>query len=308
MEQVENHDGKRGWVFNIQRYSIQDGPGIRTTVFLKGCPLKCSWCSNPESQAMHPELLYFDTKCTGCLRCLEVCPNGANSLSSNGKILIDRSLCKACGVCVDECFSEARVISGKLMTVDEVVDVVNKDSLFYRNSNGGVTFSGGESTYQPNFLLDLLKGSQKKGFHTCLDTCAYIQWIILEDILEYVDLVLLDIKHMDPEKHKEITGVDNRLILENVKRIVDLGKEMIIRVPLLPGENDSKENINALGNFVSELSLKRVDLLPYHKLGVKKYERLGMEYKLKELRSFKKEEVERIKEVLENHKLLVDIV
>jgi len=308
LEQVKSQDGKKGWVFNIQRYSIQDGPGIRTTVFLKGCPLRCHWCSNPESQALHPELLYFETQCTGCHRCLEVCPNRATLLDSNGEIVIDRGLCKACGVCVEACLSEARVISGELMTLDYVVDVVKKDGLFYRNSNGGVTFSGGEPTYQDAFLLELLKDCQRKGFHTCLDTCGYVQWTVLKDILEYVDLVLFDVKHMDSETHKELTGVDNRLILDNVKRVVEMGKEIIIRVPLLPGVNDSEENIRALGSFTSQLSIKRVDLLPYHKLGVKKYERLDMEYKLKKLSSFKREEVEDIKGVLEEFGLEVDIV
>lgn len=308
MEQVKSEDGKSGWVFNIQRYSIQDGPGIRTTVFLKGCPLTCHWCSNPESQGLHPQLFYFDTQCTGCHRCLEACPNGATLLGSNGKIVIDRRLCKACGVCADACLSGARVISGSLMTIDEVVNVVEKDSLFYRNSDGGVTFSGGEPLYQPAFLLELLKKCQRKGFHTCLDTCAYIQWEVLEEALDYVDLVLFDVKHMDPEKHREVTGVDNHLILDNLKRMAKMGKEIIVRIPLLPDINDSAENINALGNFTSQLSLKRVDLLPYHKLGVKKYERLGMEYKLKELRSFKREEVEGVKEILRNFGIEADIV
>ena len=308
MEHVGDRDGKRGWVFNIQRYSIQDGPGIRTTVFLKGCPLTCHWCSNPESQVLHPELLYFDTQCAGCHRCLEACPHGATVLNSDGRILIDRKRCEVCGACVDTCLSGARIISGKLMTTDDVVDVVEKDSLFYRNSNGGVTFSGGEPTYQPDFLLELLRDCQRAGFHTCLDTCGHIQWRVLEEILEYVDLVLFDIKHTDPERHRELTGVDNRLIFDNVKKIAKMSKETIVRVPLLAGINDSEENINALGSFMCELSIKRVDLLPYHKLGVKKYERLGKEYKLEELRSFKREVVDDIRGILENYGLEVDVV
>lgn len=308
MEQRRGQDSKRGWVFNIQRYSIQDGPGIRTTVFMKGCPLRCHWCSNPESQALHPELLYFNTRCTKCGKCIKACPNGGTILGSEGEIVIDRGLCKAYGACVDSCLAEARVIAGKLMTIADVVDVVKQDSLFYRNSNGGVTFSGGEPTYQPAFLLELLMECQRQGFHTCLDTCAYIQWEVLEEILQYVDLILFDIKHMNSERHKELTGVDNILILDNLNRIMAMGKEIIVRVPLLSGMNDSEENINATGNFISELGIKRVDLLPYHKLGVKKYERLEMEYRLKELRSLKREEVEDIKEVLENFGLEVDIV
>jgi len=308
LKQVKSENSKKGWVFNIQRYSIQDGPGIRTTVFLKGCPLECHWCSNPESQALHPELLYFDTLCTGCHRCLETCPNQATILGPNGEIVVDRGLCKACGTCLEACLSGARVISGHLMTVNDVIDVVSKDSLFYRNSNGGVTFSGGEPIYQPAFLLELLKESQKQGFHTCLDTSAYTQWEVLEEILDHVDLVLFDIKHVDPEKHVELTGVDNRLILNNLKRTVDIGKKIIIRVPLLLGVNDSEKNINALGNFMSELSINKVDLLPYHKLGVKKYERLGMEYNLTELRSFKREEVDVIRGILENFGLEVEVV
>lgn len=308
MGQVTSENGKRGWIFNIQRYSIQDGPGIRTTVFFKGCPLTCHWCSNPESQALHPELLYFDSQCAGCRRCVEACPNGATLLGPNEEIVIDRRLCKVCGVCVDVCLADARVVSGETMTTDHVVSVVEKDSLFYRNSDGGVTFSGGEPTHQASFLLELLKDCQSKGFHTCLDTCAHVHWEALKDALEHVDLVLCDVKHMQPERHKELTGADNHLILDNVKRIVEMGKEIIIRMPLLPGINDSEDNLNALGSFMSELSMRRLDLLPYHRLGAKKYERLGMEYRLEELSSFKKEKVESIKGILENFGLEVDIV
>ncbi|MFA4917290.1 MAG: glycyl-radical enzyme activating protein [Syntrophales bacterium] len=308
MKQVESKDGKSGWVFNIQRYSIQDGPGIRTTVFLKGCPLTCLWCSNPESQELHPQLLHFETQCTKCHKCLEACPNGAIIPGSNGEIVIDRKLCNACGVCVDACPSGAMVISGSLMTIDEVVAVVEKDSLFYRNSGGGVTFSGGEPTYQPAFLLGLLKSCQKKGFHTCLDTSACVQWEVFKKVLDYVDLVLFDVKHMSPDRHKELTGLDNQLILNNLRQIAKTGKEVIVRIPLMPDFNSSHENINALGDIMSQLSLKRVDLLPYHRLGMKKYEALGMEYKLTELRSFKKEEVEDIKGILENLGLKVEIV
>ena len=299
--------GTVGCVFNIERFAIRDGPGIRTTVFLKGCPLRCLWCANPESMSPAPQLFYLENLCTRCYRCVEACPNKATTKTPDGAIKIDRSLCRACGKCVEACPNRAREISGKLMTVDEVLEEVKKDALFYQNSGGGVTFSGGEPTHQPEFLWHLLKGAQESGIHTALDTSGFVKPEIMKRVLEHTNLVLYDIKHMDPAKHKEFTGVDNSLILENAKMIASMGKPMIIRVPLIPGHNDSRENIVALAEFMLSLGLKRVDLLPYHSLGKIKYQRLGIEYKLSDLKPHQGDEVAKTKADLESYGLQVGV-
>lgn len=285
-----------GWIFDIQGYSINDGPGIRTTVFFKGCPLSCLWCSNPESQQQIPELFFLDSLCTRCHRCVPVCPTGATTVnSSDESIQIDRSLCNACGRCVEVCPSEARVLSGRLVTVDEVLEVVKKDALFYRNSGGGITASGGEPTFQPQFLLALFKKCQESNIHTVLDTCGYVRWETLKEILEYTELVFFDIKHLDSAKHIEQTGVDNKLILENARKIVEQGKPIRIRLPLIPGFNDSEENIGQTASFLRTLGVNEIDLLPYHQFGKNKYVRLGKIYKLNNLESYQQQQIEKIK-------------
>jgi pyruvate formate lyase activating enzyme len=296
-----------GCVFNIERFAIRDGPGIRTTVFLQGCPLRCLWCANPESISPVPQLFYLENLCTRCYRCVEACPNKATTKTPEGAIEINRSLCKACGKCVEACPNKAREIRGKLMTVEEVLEEVKKDALFYQNSGGGVTFSGGEPTHQPEFLWHLLKGSQESGIHTALDTSGFVKPEILKKVLEHTNLVLYDIKHMDPAKHKELTGVDNRLILDNARMIAAMGKPMIIRLPLIPGHNDSTENLKALAEFMLSLGLKKVDLLPYHSLGKIKYQRLGMEYKISDLKPYEAGEVAKIKADLESYGLQVGV-
>jgi pyruvate formate lyase activating enzyme len=298
---------KLGYIFDIQRFSINDGPGIRTTVFFKGCPLRCIWCDNPESQEQLPQLLYFESLCTRCYRCVEVCPSGATKISSDGSIEIDRGLCQACGLCVEACLSEARVISGRTMTVDEVVEVVRKDELFYRNSDGGVTASGGEPTYQPDFLKQLLRQCQRYGIHTTLDTCGHVSWEVMAEILDYVDLVYYDLKHMDTERHRELTGVGNELILDNAGRISQGGKPIVIRIPLVPGCNDSEENIRAMAEFVTRIKVVRVDIVPFHQLGSKKYERLGMTYRLGEAKPYQEDEIQAFKGTLESYGLEVSI-
>ncbi|HVN96091.1 MAG TPA: glycyl-radical enzyme activating protein [Syntrophorhabdaceae bacterium] len=277
IKSVASEDGDiKGVVFNIQRYSIHDGPGIRTTVFLKGCPLSCVWCQNPESQALKPELFYNRERCVGCGRCIAVCPVNAIEMGE-GKVHTDRNLCTACGHCVDVCPEEAREVMGKVMTAKEVVGEVMKDAIFYKNSGGGVTISGGDPFAQPAFSAAILKFSREEGIHTAIETCGLAPWITIEKILPYVDLVLYDMKHMNTAEHKRLTGVSNELILENAKRIFhEKHIPLVIRVPVVPGYNDSADNMDTLATFVvHELSpFLQIHLLPYHRLGESKIEQL----------------------------------
>ena len=296
----------QGWVFDIQRYSINDGPGIRTTVFFKGCPLGCLWCDNPESQFKMPELLYLPSLCINCHRCVATCPHGATTVGPDDRIRIDRGLCQVCGKCVETCPTGARVIVGELKTVEEVYQIVSKDTLFYRNSGGGMTASGGEPTHQPEFLKSLLTRCQEAGLHTALDTCGLIDWKTLEKILEHVDLVLFDLKHMDSETHRKLTDVGNEIILNNLESMAKL-KSVVVRIPLVPGYTDSKANIEASGQFLSHIGVSRVDVVPYHQLGVGKYERLGKKYALSGVEAMSDERTEICMQILERYGLEVDV-
>ncbi|MEW6335642.1 MAG: glycyl-radical enzyme activating protein [Thermodesulfobacteriota bacterium] len=264
-----------GVVFNIQRFSIHDGPGIRTTVFLKGCPLRCFWCQNPESQSYRPEILLDRRKCTLCGACSAVCPNGAVRLEE-GKAAFDRRLCGGCGRCAAACPNDARSLSGKRMTVDTVMHEVLKDRKFYENSGGGVTLSGGEPLAQPDFARQLFRECKASDLHTTLDTCGWAPWPDIEKVLAYADLVLFDIKHLDAARHREAAGQDNRLILENARRISTL-KPMRLRVPLIPGFNDSPEVVGGIAAFASEvLGCRDVELLAYNRMGEVKYDFLDL--------------------------------
>jgi pyruvate formate lyase activating enzyme len=285
-----------GIVFNIQRYSIHDGPGIRTTVFLKGCPLSCSWCQNPESQSREPEIMINRNLCTVCGRCVSECEKGANSLSEECSV-IDRMKCVSCGHCVEICPNEARKLSGIEMRVGEVVKEVLKDLKFYETSGGGVTLSGGEPTFQPEFALAILRECKKSGVHTAIETCGYTSWEVLKRFFECTDLVLFDIKHMDDDAHKEGTGISNEKILENAAKMAKV-KAMRVRVPLIPGFNDSEQDVRKIAAFVATLPNEvEVDLLAYNPLGEGKYESLGkgtIEHKVVQ----DEEYIENLREVL----------
>lgn len=298
-----------GLIFNIQRYSLQDGPGIRTTVFFKGCPLRCLWCSNPESQNSTPEIAHRNSLCNNCGRCLEVCEVKAISLIEKG-IKIERERCNNCGKCVEVCTPGALKVFGQEVTVEGVFEEVRRDELFYRNSGGGVTVSGGEPLQQWQFVTALLKKCQAEGIHTCLDTCGYASPRALERVLDYVDLVLFDLKLVDSEAHRKVTERSNKPILRNVRTIAKRGIPVLIRVPLIPGVNDSEDNLRATAGFVSSLDDGRVEvnLLPYHRFGVGKYEMLDRPYLLSGLTPFADEEVQKRRQIFESLGLSCKIV
>ncbi len=270
-----------GMVFNIQRYSIHDGPGIRTTVFLKGCPLACAWCHNPESLRSQPEVVFRPERCLKCGWCVPACPRQALSLGSDGWRR-ESSRCDGCGACAAVCPAEAVEVIGRRLTVAEVLAEVEKDRVFYGESGGGITVSGGEPLAQPDFLASLLAASRSRGLHTVVDTSGYALWPVLERILPDTSLFLYDLKHLDEAEHRRWTGVSNGLILENLSRLAGTGAAVEIRMPVIPGVNDSDDHIDRLGRRVAELGLKRLHLLPYHQTAIGKYERFGYVYRLPE--------------------------
>lgn len=299
-----------GLIFHIIHGSFVDGYGIRTTVFLKGCPLGCVWCCNPEGQTGLPEIKFTSSKCDGCGRCVSVCAAGAIRTGlghGDKKIQIDRQSCTNCGDCIEVCYIGALEYFGKRMTVDEVFDIVKKDEQFYRASGGGVTIGGGEPTFQPLFTRALLKKCRDNCIHTAVDTCGYTATSYGLKVLEEADLLLFDLKSMDPKQHMENTGVSNKLILDNLRHLDSIGKSIIIRLPIIPGHNDTAENIKSVAEFLAGLkSVERVDLMAYHEYGTVKYQQLGRKYKL-HISSLSQERLDDIKNILEQHGLRVQL-
>ena len=281
-----------GIVFSIQKFSTEDGPGIRTTVFLKGCPLRCPWCHNPESLSPRPGLVWYATRCLGDGACLQACPEKALARTGS-QIKIDRTRCTACGICVEECPASALEILGEKLTVEKVMTEVLKDSRYYEKSRGGVTFSGGEPTLQNEFIRELLQASRAAGLHTALDTCGQCRPEILAALLPDVNLVLYDLKILDRDTLKQATGGRLDLILDNLRLVDSRNKPIWVRVPVIPGYTDSPANIEAIARFVSsELRhVERLDLLAFSNLCLAKYEQLGMEFSLKNARLFTEEEM-----------------
>ena len=268
------------YVFNVQKYSIHDGDGIRTTIFFKGCPVNCAWCHNPESQRFDKELLYFKDRCTGCGKCVQRCPNGANTMV-DGKAELDRSKCNACGICADWCITQARDIAGKEYTVKELVKEAEKDRQFYEESGGGITLSGGEVMSQDmDYIEQLCRILHNKGYSVNIDTCGYAPYEDFKRILPYVDTFLYDIKAMDKETHEKYIGVDNTLILENLKKLSADGARINIRIPTVMGVNATEEFMMDVVNFLkgNNISVAQVNLLPYHNTGKHKYSKLDREY------------------------------
>jgi len=270
----------KGFIFDIKKYAIHDGPGIRTTVFFKGCPLRCCWCHNPESWNQYPEIGLRRGRCIRCGQCVKVCEHGAIVLTENMPA-IEENKCRVCGECVSACIVGAREIIGRQVTAREVMCEVERDVIFYDQSGGGVTFSGGEPLMQPEFLLALLNRCQVQRIHTAVDTSCYAEPNVVETLGEKTDLFLCDVKHMNSEMHERFTGVKNDLILDNIKRLSKADKEIIIRIPLIPGFNDDPTNIEATGEFAASLSgVSKIDILPYNRGGQEKSARLTAGIKL----------------------------
>lgn len=268
-----------GITFNIQRFSTEDGPGIRTTVFFKGCPLCCAWCHNPEGLSPRPELMWYDVRCIAARDCLDTCPVGALELTPQG-MQVDRQRCDACGDCVEVCPAAALEVIGQTWTLDALLAQVQKDTVFYETSGGGVTLSGGEPMMQAEFVRELCGRCKEEGLHVALDTCGAVPWSRYEAVLPLVDLVLYDLKIFDGEQHRDATGIHNALILDNARCIAAAGMPMWIRTPVIPDYTDSEKNVAALGEFITaELpTVQRWDLLAYTNLGQPKYRRLDRHY------------------------------
>ena len=286
-----------GSIFNIMKYAIHDGPGIRTTVFLKGCPLNCAWCHNPESILGQPEPRFSPKRCIGCRDCGLVCPNGLNV-----------ELCAGCGKCAQICPTTAREIVGQTISAESVADEIRKDMVFYQNSGGGVTFSGGEPFYQPKFLGELLRLCRSEGIHTAVDTSGYVSREKLLVLCRHIDLFLYDLKILDEKKHIEYTGVSNRLILENLNALNAQNANIWARIPVIPGINDDEAQIHEMGKLISGMdSVLRVNLLPYHDISADKYARQEKEYALSGVRPPDDKKMEDLKKIMLMYKRNVEI-
>jgi len=301
--------GEAGWVTNLQDFVVQDGPGLRVLVFLKGCPLRCRWCQNPESLVSSPEIEFHASFCLGCLRCLEVCPI-PGAIIEDKEQRIDRGKCISCMACVDACLGTALRRVGEWMSVEQVLQRIVRYKLFFDHSDrGGVTLSGGEPTFQPEFALGLLKSCREIGIHTVVETCGYINYETLKRIGQNVDLLIYDIKHMDEASHIAGTGGSNGLILENLRRLCkEVKLEIAVHVPLIPEFNDDDENIIRTAEFVSSLKkIKHVDLLPFNELASGKYRAMGLDWEYAELRRQSPERLARLQKIVQSYGLDANI-
>lgn len=286
----------RGLIWNIQRYCIHDGDGIRTTVFMMGCPLRCMWCSNPEGLVGAIRLKYNADICIGCGKCIEVCPVGANT-SKNSRAALDRAKCIVCGKCVNACPVGARSLTGKVVTVAQVMDEVRRDLPFYRRTDGGLTCSGGEALLQVDFLEKLLKAAKNENINTAVETSGAVPWDNFQRILDFTDMFYFDLKCIDSNIHKKITGGDNKQIIANAVKLCAQNKKVVFRLPVIPGLNDYDTNILETARFIKEIKGQKLELLPYHNFGVKKYKLYGTKYLLVGLNPPEKEHLEHLKEL-----------
>ncbi len=294
----------KGLIFDIQGHSVHDGPGCRTLIFMSGCPLRCEWCANPEGMEFKQRLMYQEQKCVnrtqGCTRCLAACPRQAISINNEGEIplKISRELCQSCTTfdCTKVCYFEALTVSGKWMTLEELMRIINRDRQYW-GQGGGVTFTGGEPLFQKDFTIAALKKCQSVYIHTAIETSAHIQREAFLKAMGYVDFAFIDIKHMDPEKHREKTGVTNELILGNITALVASGwpNRLIIRLPVIENFNDTDTNIIATAAFLNKVGLREINILPFHRLGDSKWMKLGLKYPYREYQGTTAEKMEHIK-------------
>jgi pyruvate formate lyase activating enzyme len=310
-------------IFDIKRYSINDGPGIRITIFMKGCPLKCQWCHNPESQSPEVQKLYTASKCIGAKDCIQVCPNNALTLTSEG-IVTDTLACNLCGKCAEACPSKAIEMSGKLYGVEDLMQIVERERVHIEHSDGGVTFSGGEPLMHPEFLIEMLKACGEKGLHRAVDTCGFASTEKLLEVAKHTDLFLYDLKLMDPIQHKKWTGVDNRLILKNLKILAETSANINIRIPLIKNVNTGIEEITGMAEFITKLTFKNrglvptirdatpkqkmlVNLLPYHNIASGKYKKLEMFYDSAAMDEPRAEDLKSAADIFEKYGIEVEI-
>ena len=293
-------------IFNIQKCSIHDGNGLRTLVFFKGCPMKCLWCANPESQSYKAEIMESPSRCIDCGECARVCPEGAIKRDAEGYLRINRDACTDCFKCTDVCYAGSKFISGKDYSVEELYKEIQKDRKFYTLYGGGVTFSGGEPLTYGAYLTKIAKKCQENGINVAIESCGYAKYEDFESALPYIDSMFMDIKHIDKEKHKELTGKGNELILENIRCIAEYGIPITVRTPVIPGYNDTLENIIGIAKFIADVpGIQAYELLPYHNFGESKYKALGMEYGLKDVSAPEDEGVRKLvksaNEILKQH-------
>jgi len=271
----------KGLIFDVQRFSLHDGPGLRTLIFFKGCPLSCWWCSNPESHYRRQEIMFDARRCKGCGACVAVCPSGALTRDSKGNFIYRRDLCRLCGACAEACPEEARRLVGRWVRVEELMVEIERDMAFFRRSGGGVTLGGGEPTSQPDFALDLLRACQERGINTAMETSGYAPWKVISELSRHLDYILFDIKHIDPAQHKRLTGVSNRRILNNLGKLCRVHPHVVPRYPLIPGCNDGEADILAMARYIkAQGGAEKVEVIPYHRYGELKYEMLGRKYRL----------------------------
>ncbi len=297
---------EKGLIVNLQDFSVHDGYGIRTIVFFKGCPLHCPWCQNPEAMSPDYQIKYQALLCIECLKCAEVCPSGA--IVNDKDKRIDKSKCDLCMRCVENCPSRALTKVGVMMSVDEVLIPILSYRPFYDGSEkGGVTLSGGEPTFQPKYALKLLKRCKEHRVHTTMETCGYTNYETLKSLTDYLDLLLYDLKHMDDEAHKKFTGVSNKLIIDNLKRVSKEDTECVVRIPLIGGFNDGEKNIRETSRFVSSLGINKLDLLPFNDLPSGKYRTLGLDWEYKYAKRQSNESLEKFKKIVESYGLKVTV-
>ena len=304
---------RKAFIFNKQKYNMYDGPGVRTLVFFKGCPLRCKWCSNPEGLERKYQIMFKPTTCVSCGSCVPVCPQKIHSISSSGEHIIDRSIdCIGCGQCVEACIPDALKVAGEQVPISELLEYVEQDRAFYDQSGGGVTLGGGEVTAQPEAAINLLQACKQEGLHTAIETCGYTKKETILRFAEYVDLFLFDLKHIDPDRHFELTGVRNEMILENLEELIMKRNHVKVRMPMLKGINDSEAEIRGVIEFLRPFrefkNFEGIDLLPYHKLGVNKYVQLGMDYPIKGDPSLDDADLDRIEGWIREYDFPVSVI